>query len=1090
MIKLLYFLWNHKIGVIFFLFLLSIIGVFSSIKIEKTMYPNTNLPQYVVQSTWGNYSPEVMEMKVTAPVERSVSKLKYIKGIKSESRKGSSTVTIYCDKDYNENEFELLLNESMQALRNEFSRNVLVRIIRRKPDEFGQREGFIAYRVFSKYSVDSLSRIVENEVKTSLSSIEGVAEVNESGLEKQGYFIHIKKEFRNFPQFSIFRIQAKIREFFQLRPNSIAKLNNDEFVVKFDERIISNELLKSIPIASLANRVLKLGDIARVNKGPEIKRMLIRFNGLEGITLDIKRQADASAISTSEKVKKKMAELSKKYNLKTELLTDEGEKVTLKLNDLFLRVIISLIVIFIIVFIITKQLYNSIIVMLLLVLSALFAILGLYLTGNSVNLTTIAGLALGFGMIIDNSLVVVEKLSHLKQNQNFKENVITAINHIIVPVKVATFTSIGAILPVFVMDEMLKITLSPFVIALSFSLVASLIISIVFLPLLIKESKRYSEVTDEQNYFIRFILWLGKKKKTSIILIAMLLGIPGIPFYFYPVPNQVAGWDSYNSIFNSNLFKNEIKPIINYSFGGAPFVYINDLKDKFSWGAYRSAGSEEENKMNLTIRGPSGMRLEDMNSIMTKFETKVQPFIHLIDHMFVQVYQSFSNMEIIFKDEHYFDGTPEQIKDAFTELTINFGGLDLFISGVGDNISIRGAGRGGFSFGEGSLKYKLTGPSYDELKRFAEKIEKNYLSGNRRIKNVNLNSGGGFRNRSQDQMELTFHKKLTPYEYEWVNRNFLFLFQRDETELTVPGQYGEERIYIKSEQQGVETIYDFNSLVLEDDSNRAIKISKLGNITEEEIQGEVERENQLYVRYISFEYRSSKKRIERFQKKFEKNVLSLLPDDMKFEENKNEDIFALEEGLDEKLILIITLLIVFAIVAMYFESYKYAASIFLIIPFSLVGIIYFFWIMDEAIDSDALFGLMFVAGIVINNAAFVLYEILRKRRAQIPMNQAVEETVIDRFKPVILTTITTVLGIMPLFLPQILNQVLDPFTVAQLDYYLPESISNFLFKNTNTDPMWYAMSLSIISGTAASFFFSLWIPVVLFYRRSKKLITS
>jgi multidrug efflux pump subunit AcrB len=1090
MINILYFLWNHKIGVIFFLFLLSILGVFSSIKIEKTMYPNTNLPQYVVQASWGNYSPEVMEMKITAPVERSVSKLKYIKGIKSESSKGSATITLYCDKSYNEKEFELLLNESMQALRNDFSRNVQINVVRRKPEEFGEREGFIGYRIFSKYSVDSLSRVVENEVKTSLASVEGVAEVNEYGLEKQGYFIHVKKEFRNIPQFSIFNIQLKIREFFQLRPNSVAKLNEDEFVVKFDEQVINNELLKEIPIAKLDSRVLKLGEVARINKGPEIKRMLIRFNGLEGITLDIKRQADASAISTAEKVKERMADLAKKFDLKTELLTDEGKKVTQKLDDLFLRVIISLIVIFIIVFIITKQMYNSVIVMLLLVLSALFAILGLYITGNSVNLTTIAGLALGFGMIIDNSLVVVEKLSHLKQNQNFKENVITAINHIIVPVKVATFTSVGAILPVFVMDEMLKITLSPFVIALSFSLIASLIISIVFLPLLIKESKRYSEITEKQNYFIRFILWLGKKKKTSILLIAMLLGIPGVPFYFYPVPNQVTGWDTYNTVFNSNLFKNTIKPVVNYGFGGAPFVYINDLKDKFSWGAYRSAGDDEEKKMNLFIRGPSGMRLEDMNSIMTKFETKVQPFTHLIDHMFVQVFQSMATMEVIFKDEHFFDGTPERIKDALAELTINFGGLDLSISGVGDNISIRGAGRGGFSFGEGALKYKLTGPSYDELRRFAEKISTDFLEDNRRIKNIDLNGGGGFRNRSQDQIELTYDLKLRPYEYDWVNRNLLFLFQRDETELSVPGEYGEERIYIKSEQQGIETIYDFNSLILQDDSSRSIKISKLGTLTEQEIQGEIERENQLYVRYISFEYRSSKKRIEEFQKKFETSIQSILPDDMKFEENKNERIFALEEGLDKKLILLITLLIVFAIVAMYFESYKYAAAIFLIIPFSLVGIIYFFWIMDEAIDSDALFGLMFVAGIVINNAAFVLYEILRKRRENVPMNQAVEETVIDRFKPVVLTTITTVLGILPLFLPQILNQMLDPYTIAQLDHYLPESISNFLLKNTNTDPMWYAMSLSIISGTAASFFFSLWIPVVLFYKKKKDLLIS
>ncbi|MCB0279372.1 MAG: efflux RND transporter permease subunit, partial [Calditrichaeota bacterium] len=657
----------------------------------------------------------------------------------------------------------------------------------------------------------------------------------------------------------------------------------------------------------------------------------------------------------------------------------------------------------------------------------------------------------------------------------------------LIPVKVATYTTIGAILPVYVMDEILKITLSPFVIALSFSLIASLLISVVFLPLLVKQSKRDAAdaLTEKDNRFTHFILWLGKKKKTSLLIIALLLGIPGIPFYYFPFPNQIPELEWYNNVFNTDTFKDKIKPAINYTFGGAPYVYINDLKDKFSWGAFRTLGDEEEKRLRLFIRGPSGMRLEDMNAIMGDFEQAVQPFIKVVDHTYVSVFAGGASMEIFFDDDHYYDGTPEKIKDKLAEKTVNFGGLDLFISGVGDNIFIRGAGRGGFASGEGALRYKLTGPSYNGLKEFAQQIEK-FLEENRRVKNIEINASGAFRGGSQDQMELTYHTRMEPYEYEWIGNNMQNLLSRDETEFSVPGVLGEERIYIKSESQTLATVDDFNSLVFENDSLIPISLETLGDLKEEEIQSDITREDQLYVRLVSFEYRAAKKQIDRFKVNFEQWLSLNKPEDIRAKEDLNENTFAFEEGMDTWVVILITLLIVFAIVAMYFESYKYAAAIFLIVPFSLVGIIYFFFAMDEAIDSDAVFGLMFVAGIVINNAAFVIYEILRKRREGVEMNEALESTVIDRFRPVMLTTITTIIGILPLFLPQILAQVLDDYTIAYLSYYLPESISDFMFKNTNTDPMWYAMSLSIISGTTASFFFSLWVPVVVFYRRSKK----
>jgi HAE1 family hydrophobic/amphiphilic exporter-1 len=1091
MIKSLSFLWHHKVGVVFFLFLVFIIGLFGVLQIDKTMYPNTNLPQYNVRAFWGNYSPEVIELKLTAPLERELSKLKFVKGIESQSQKGQSNIQVFCDKDYEIYEFELMLNESMRAVRDNIPENAFLSVVRTKPDEFsnnGRTNSFLTYRVFAPYSIDSLSRLVENEIKTSLSSIPGVSEVSESGLEKQAYFVTLKQEYRNMPQFSMNAVSAAIRSYFDNTRNkqgTVLRYKDDEFTVKFDEKLIGLDALKEIPISRLNNRVVKLNEIALINKGAEIKHSLIRFNGLDGISLDIKRRPDATAIKTAELVKAKMKRLEDQYNLKTQLLTDEGKDVQKKLDDLFLRVAVSLLVIFIITYVITRQLYNSFVVLLLLILSGLFSIFGLYITGNSINLYTIGGLALGFGMIIDNSLIVIERLSILKRNSNYKELVLEAIQRILIPVKVSTYTTIGAILPVFVMDELLKIQLSPFVIALAFSLVASLIISILFLPMLVKESVAHKEeYVPKQGWFIKSILWLGRKKKTSIVLLMMLIGIPGIPFYYFPMPNQIEGADTYNKVFNADLWKNTLKPAVQYTFGGALFVYVNDLKDKFSWGSFKSASDQEKKSLSMFIRPPSGTKLADINSIMTEFETVAKEYVNDVDHIYVNVTSFFAIMQIYFTDEQFATSIPEEIKDRFAEKTVNFGGIDLSISGVGDAIFIRGAGFPTGAQGDGAIRYELMGPNYDELKQYSEAI-KAHLEENRRIKNIDITSTGGFGSRSQTQMLMNYNTQMEPYEYAWINNNFGSLLEKDETELRVAGVNGDESIYIKSEGQNIETVGDFLYTTFLDDSLKPVKIADLGNLQEEKIQSNIVRRDQIYVRNISFEYRAAKKRVDKYKVQFEAWIKDVLPEDIKLIEPE-VDNFAFEKGMETPVVVLITLLIVFAIVAMYFESFKYTFAVFTIIPFSLVGITYFFYMMDQAFDSDALFGLMFVAGIVINNSAFVIYEIMQKRAEKKSMNIAVEETIVERARPILLTTVTTIVGILPLFLPQIIMQVFPIHWIAYIDMYLPTALSEFFLKNTNTDGMWYAMSLATISGCLASFLFSLWIPIVMFYKRTKE----
>lgn len=1092
MIKSLSFLWHHKVGVVFFLVLVFMVGLFGVVQIDKTMYPNTSLPQYNIRASWGTYSPEVIELKLTAPLERELSKLKFVKGIESQSRKGSSNISVYCDKEYEVYEFELMLNESMRAVRDNIPENAFVMVSRTKPDEFsnGRNNSFLTYRVFAPYSIDSLSRLVENEITTSLSSVPGVSEVRESGLEKQGYFVSVKQEYQNMPQFSMNAIRGAITNYFDNsrgKEGTILRYNESEFVVKFDEKIISLEALKEIPVSMLNNRVVKLSEVALINKGPEIKKSLIRFNGLDGISLDIKRRPDATAVKTAELVKAKIAQLETQYNLKTQLLTDEGKDVQAKLDDLFLRVAVSLLVIFVITYVITRQLYNSFVVLLLLMLSGLFSIFGLYITGNSINLYTIGGLALGFGMIIDNSLIVIERLSVLKKDSSYKERVLVAIERIMVPVKVSTYTTIGAIIPVFVMDELMKIQLSPFVIALTFSLVASLLISVLFLPMLVKENvEETEEYVPKRGRFIRSILWLGKKKKTSIVLLMMLIGIPGIPFYYFPVPNQIEGAETYNKIFNSDTYKNTIKPVVQYTFGGALFVYMNDLKDKFSWGSFRSVGEQEKESLSLSIRPPAGTKLADVNAIMTEFETIAKEYIDNVDHIYVSVNSFWASMQVYFTDEQFATPIPEEIKDRFAEKTVNFGGLDLYISGVGDGIFIRGAGFSMGAQGDGAIRYELMGPNYDELKNYSD-IIKEHLEKNRRIKNIDVTGTGGFgRGGSQSQMLMTYRNDMEPYEYAWINGNLGSLLHKDETEVRIAGLNGDESVYIKSEGQNLETVRDFMYTTFLDDSLKPVKIAELGALEEEKIQSNIVRRDQIYVRNISFEYRAAKKRVEKYQVKFENWVKGILPEDIKLIEPE-EEVFAFEEGLETPVLIFVTLLIVFAIVAMYFESFKYTFAVFVIIPFSLVGITYFFYMMDQAFDSDALFGLMFVAGIVINNSAFVIYEIMKKRRGeQKDFNTAVEETVVERTRPILLTTITTIVGIMPLFLPQIIMQVFPVEWIAYLDMYLPEALSEFFLKNTNTDSMWYAMSLATISGCLASFLFSLWIPIVMFHRRKRK----
>jgi len=896
-----------------------LLGITSLVNLPIELYPEVKTPKLKITVYWNGISPESMEKEITRKIESAIFKTKGIKDVVSYSRRSQSEVTVEFERGIDLNYQEVLLKESLSLI--DFPDGCSTpQIEQGSPEEFKSAEAPFIISVYGPYSIGRMSEIAE-DIKGKLERAEGVKKVELYGGERA--FLNIKII---YPEITISDI---IEEF--------AKRNLSGGKIESEGKKITITFNHSISHVNLENIIIKgqpLKEIAECSFIQTFPSYASRINGNPRITLNVEKREDAGLLEVSRGLQKSLKKSPFPPGVEVEFTEDEANEIREAMKWIGLLGIISIIGVSLALFSTTRNKFSILIFFLTILFSSLLTIILLYFTKLSLNILTLSGIALGFGLVVDNSIIVMENILRLKGDRITKAEEKGA-SKVFLPVIAATLTTISVYIPFLFFQESTRMYYIPFALSSTYTLLSSIFVSFTLTPFLTKKLKpRFSYKPELYNNILRKLL------NYKYIVLSFSLILIGGGIY---------------------IFKN--------------YVYKGEL-----WRFNRP------NSIYMGIRPPEGSNREEIIRIIERFEEEIKKHKEY-EKFYTTISNQYSSIIIKFKkntNEAYL------LKERLINIAVNFSNCRIYIQGLDGEPFFTGGGMGGIP------ELSLQGYNYYHLMIEAEKIKRK-LDENPRIKNVDIN----------------FSWYGNQKEYVMSPNNLISLYGLTPTEassaliqdVSFPFLLDNKMINLRIFRDTLLSASEILNLPVK----KGIQLNNIAEVYQRLSPGEIKRKNQEYEKIISYEYRGPYKMAKDFKKAFINTTQ--MPEGFSLQEYtgfSEED-----EGIGKKEIIItvcLSLFLLMVILSSLYESYLKPLLILFVIPISFFGISLIYSITGINFDTSAFVGLILLTGIAVNDGIVLIDHLNRGKKQNI---EDIIERAGHRFRPIIITTLTTLAGFLP-----------------------------------------------------------------------------
>ncbi len=954
---------NKPITTVMIFFVIMVVGFFALGHIPISLLPNINYPKLTVSASWIGASPEEVEAKISSPIEAIGATISGVTDISSTSYSGYSTVqfTFQRNADINFAKFEL--NEKLQALRSKLPKNVVPYISEYTPREFRNND-FLSYGISGPYKLKEIKTYIERYLKYKILSIPEVANVSISGYIENIYKIKIDKNKSE----QIYPFEIKNALLNAGKRYSVTDFRKDglNYIILTDNTYDSIDDIKNFKIKLSSGIIVPLNQIATISKEKREADSYYRYNKNPQLILSIDKKSTANALKLAKTIKKIVNEQRKFFpdNIDIIKLSDEAKKISSDLNVLYKRGLISLFAIFLVLLLFLRHIQSTMLVLITIFFSTLLTIILLFFLKIGLNMLSIAGLTLGFGMIVDNSIVVYENIFRYQtEGYNKKEASIKASQEVGLPIFASTLTTVIVFAPFIYMQGDLKLFYLPFVYATVISLLASLLISFTFIPLttynLLKINKLDKGKKREKGVYEAILNFLIRFRWIWLILV--------LGFLAYTI-----------------------------------WIFVQKVDKGTSWTF------PDDNYLAISISLPVGSNIEQTDYIAKNFEEKIMESAENI-RMRTKVYTNYAYIRVDFDKETQKTAIPLIIREKLKAYAVNFGNSNIYISGFGPSF-----GGGGYSMA--SHSFKIAGYNYEKLKIVAQKLKLFMKTISRRVSDININAMDWWKNEKLYQYKIVFNRdKLAENNLDVYSVIALIYSKINQSRNSFRLKIDEKEKDFVTVQNIGKNYYDIDKLKnLIVKRENSLKLQNIAKIEKEEILSEIKRKNKQYVRRINYEFRGSFKKHERFYKSLKKYFR--MPVGFSFAEEENFSPNTKKNNKQLIYLLIFSVLLVYMTLCALYESFKYPLIILFAIPLAFTGVSLIFYFTGETFDSYAKIGLVLLAGIVVNNSIILVDHINKLREKGYETQKAVIQATKDRLRPILMTALTTLTGLFPMLL--------------------------------------------------------------------------
>jgi len=955
-------------AVIFFaiVVLLGAVSFFKTPPIE--LVPDAELPELTVSYRWAGASPDLILRKVLMPAEEEIVQIKGVSKITSDAFVDRGSIKVEFTRDTRMNFAEVLLSERLNKLQKSLPQQVQKpRVTTYKPREFEQKPLLTIGVLAKNYSIFSLRKIAEKEVEPYLKSIPGVDDVDLLGGVEPEIKIRTNQNKLKKLGISIWFIYQKIYENFYSIQSIALKKDAKEITLTLSRNPQTIQDIQEILVTKQGEKKIFLKDVADVYFGYQELQFDMRFKGHSVIGFRIYKEQNQNAFLMSKRVKTKLQALATRLKGQVEFVIQEDESKDLRENLTKLLEIAGLILI--IIFLVLLIIFRDFKVSLLTFSSVFFSVFTtftvIYLLKIPMNLLTLSGLALGFGLFVDNSVVVFDSIARFREKgYNRRDSAIEGAKAMLLPVLSSTLTTIIVFFSFAIFEGRLRVYYLPLAYVIAISLASSVVVSFVLIPSL--SARINFKIKKKKKVFSRGKLYPFILRYPVIVIVpVILLGL----FSFFKFQKEV------------------------------------------SFGSFFSFSQREQ--LVVAIWFTSNVEFEDVKEAILKFETiaVAKPYNKEVT-TYIQGGRRSATMLVNFPKDIEASALPLQLKQEMVGLATNLAGVGVWINGFDQEPYHYNPDTRSFL----AYSIQIKGYNYEKLMKVSNELKKNLLN-HRKIKEVEIDTTAQFRGGGTEKYYSFRLNRLKMKKYRIATpRNILLQISsliREKTSIN--------KLKLDDKELSVEIkVYDVNDIELDDISNREFKTAegipfRIKDVVDIELtkqKGGISREDQEYMAFVKWDYLGSDKAADKFHKTLYKNLLVPAGFKKSLEEKKWRMTEEEQSQLWKAIILAIGLIIL--ILGMLYDNFFQPFLIILSIPLALIGMWLAFVILDFNFDSKAYIGVILMGGIVVNNAILLVDNMNRHLSQGKELISAIIIGAKERIRPILITSLTTILGMLPL----------------------------------------------------------------------------
>jgi len=959
-----------------------VLGLFSFTRLSVDLYPKIELNQITVMTTYSGASAADIEQNVTKRLETALSTVTDLKKITSNSKDNISLVVL-------EFEYGTSMDEAVNDIRSviDLQRNFL-------PDECESPVilkfssdmmpvAFLSARTSSK-NVQGLYKILEDKVANPINRLDGVASVSISGAPQREIQVLADPRKMEAYRVTVEQLAAVISAENRNVPGGNIDVGTQTYSVRVDGEFSASDELNEIVIGSFNGKNIYVKDVATVKDTLKERSTEVFTNGVLGSSIVIQKQSGANVVEIADRIKAALPEIQNTLpeDIKLDMILDTSEFIKDSISSLTETVVLAGVFVMLVVLFFLGRWRATVIIILTIPVSLVAAFIYLMVTGNTLNIISLSSLSIAIGMVVDDAIVVLENITtHIERGSKPKDAAIYATNEVAVAVIASTLTIIAVFFPLTMVTGLAGIMFKQLGWIVTIIIAVSTYAALTLTPMLASKMMR-------------------KDPKRS----------KAFSYIYAPIEKLLNSLDRvYVSTLRYSL-KHRFTVII-----ASFLMFVSSIFLVFLVGADFFPATDNS-QIGINVELPVGTRVEQArklnNYLFTKWKEKY-PEVEVYQSMMGQSDGSNVFMSMRNSGTHLITYTARLVKASERE-------RDIFE--ISDEIRkdlaeipeiyryevIPGGSNGGMGSGGSTFEMNVLGYNMDDAEKVAKKVSE-IMKKTEGLRDVKLS-----REDYMPQLKVVFDRKKLAMNNMSLTSAASAVRNRINGIITSKfREAGEEYdIVVRNDLQNRQSIEDIENILIYNSQGKSVRLAEVGSVIEGFAPPTIEhldRERVIKVSGLIY-----KRALGDIAKDVNKEVSKLqLPPmiavkasgTIEDQQDSFRDMFTL---------LILVIMLVYIVMAAQFESFRDPFIIMTSILFAFTGVFVALWLTNTPLSLIALIGSVMLVGIVVKNGIVLIDYINLNRERGMSVMRGVLNGGNSRLRPVLMTTATTILGMVPM----------------------------------------------------------------------------